>query len=324
MNDPNPKDRAPGAALDDPAALLAALEELGRVHDVALEMIDRSGDVDALLGRVLDELERRLDEIPSDALDSRRAPDARGHGDPKLRGLVMFTGQAVRLLARARATAALGRRARELEEALGRAETANRQLDGVIGALDAAIVIADRHGRIVRANRAARALAGASDGELLGEAVAPFVRDVPRAQDGEVAIGADATARVCLVSRRDLGEPGGGEVVLLHDVTERDRATAERHRVDKMAELLTAVGVLAHHINNPLTALMGRAQLLRQTRASDPAVVKAATVIDESARRIAGLIRELAGVAKEGSDERLRSILERPQPPAAGSAEEAS
>ena len=71
-------------------------------------------------------------------------------------------------------------------------------------------------------------------------------------------------------------------------------------RIEKLGDLLATVGVLIHKINNPLTALVGRAQLLRMQGELPPRVVRGAEVIEESSRRIAELTRELASRVKEG------------------------
>ena len=67
-------------------------------------------------------------------------------------------------------------------------------------------------------------------------------------------------------------------------------------------------------IENPLTALLGRAQLLKMIGSEDEQVAKAVGVIEESARRIAVLIRELAQIVKAGSGERLEEVLKMDEP----------
>jgi signal transduction histidine kinase len=64
---------------------------------------------------------------------------------------------------------------------------------------------------------------------------------------------------------------------------------------------------LSHKINNPLTSLLGRAQLLRQRGNSDPYVARAAEVIEECSRRIANHLREISSLVKEhrGDDDRM-------------------
>jgi signal transduction histidine kinase len=170
------------------------LEELCRIHDVSLELIERSHDLDELLERILEEYEARLDELPNDALDARADTMSLATAK-KIRALTMFATQAVALKAKATESE---RRSREIEK---------------------------------------------------------------------------------------------------------------RHRLEKLSEVLKTLSVLSHKINNPLTALLGRAQLLRAYPDVDPRVQKTVSVIDESATRIAELVRELAGVVKEGKQEALADLL---------------
>ena len=78
-------------------------------------------------------------------------------------------------------------------------------------------------------------------------------------------------------------------------------ATASEHDQiwDQLADL-------SHKINNPLTSLLGRAQLLRQRGNSDPYVVRAAEVIEDCSRRIADHLREMSTLVREhrGDDAR--------------------
>jgi nitrogen-specific signal transduction histidine kinase len=167
--------------------VLPDLRELSRVHEVGLELIEKSHDLDELLGRVLEEYERRLRDLPEDALDPGGSavdgPDA-----VKVRALVMFATQATALMAKA-------------------------------------------------------------------------------------------------------------------------AATRERNRIEKLAAVMQTLRVLNHEINNPLTALLGRTQLLRMNQ-TDPKVVKAATVIEESADRIADLMKKLARVVQQGREEAIDDFLE--------------
>ena len=112
-----------------------------------------------------------------------------------------------------------------------------------------------------------------------------------------------------MVARRDLDGAEGGEVVLLSDITRRSLEIEERHRMEKLSEVLRTLSVLSHKINNPLTSLLGRAQMLKLAAGTDPKVLKAAAVIEESAVRIAELIRELATVVKEGRQEAVEKVL---------------
>ena len=70
-------------------------------------------------------------------------------------------------------------------------------------------------------------------------------------------------------------------------------------RVERLEKAIRTLSVISHRINNPLTALLGRAQILRARVEADPQMEKAAQVIEESATRIAELGRELSKVLRE-------------------------
>ncbi|HZN54245.1 MAG TPA: histidine kinase dimerization/phospho-acceptor domain-containing protein [Candidatus Polarisedimenticolaceae bacterium] len=298
------------------------LAELCRIHEIGLDLIGRSHDVDDLLDRILDEYESRLQDLPSDALDARTgraAPESMR----KLRALVMFAAQATALKEKAVAAAELKRRAAMLEEgnvklvaALEEAERMRAHLDGVLAGLSSGVMILDGAGSLVKANAAARALAGAGDDTALATLIA---HGVPR--DGEAEIDLPTRGggrRTLLVARRAMSGPRASEVVMVTDVTQRNRAVEERVRLEKLAEVLKTLSVLSHKINNPLTALLGRAQILQAHRSSDPAVAKAAAVIEEASQRIAELIRELARVVREGRHDALDDLLDMLPPGTAG------
>jgi signal transduction histidine kinase len=109
------------------------------------------------------------------------------------------------------------------------------------------------------------------------------------------------------------GDPGS-EVALVTDVTHRNREIEERVRLEKLAEVLRTLSVLSHKINNPLTALLGRAQILQSLGSKDPNVAKAAAVIEDASQRIANLIRQLAQVVKDGRQSAIDDLLEMDAP----------
>lgn len=297
--------------------VLPDLTELCRLHEISLDLIERSHDLDELLERVLEEYERRLFELPNDALDPRRSGPVSVPAAKKLRALVMFASQAAALKVKASASTRVRLRARSLEganarleAALAEAEQARARLDGVLSAVDGAILILDEKARIVTANPAAACLAGLPPRKLLGQSAEPYLGGVPRGGAGEVTLKSEPEGdRVFLVARSHLGSDGDAEVVLLNDITERHREMERRHHLEKLGEVLRTLSILSHKINNPLTSLLGRAQLLRARDGGDPNLVKATTVIEESGLRIAELVRELAQVVKEGRQEAVEELL---------------
>jgi len=174
--------------------------------------------------------------------------------------------------------------------------------------MGAGILMLGPDGTVVRCNRSASAILGVTEEEVAGKPAPDFVAAIDAEADAEVVRTCGESRQVLLVARRALAD-GKGEVVLLSDVTARHLEIEERHRIERLGEVLRTLSVLSHKINNPLTALLGRAQILQSRQGIDPHVVKAATVIQESALRIAELIRELAQVVKSGRQDAVDRVL---------------
>ena len=91
-----------------------------------------------------------------------------------------------------------------------------------------------------------------------------------------------------------------------------DDSMADRHGdglqtidAEMLGELFSSLSRLCHHINNPLTSVMGRAQMLQMkvAQGGDEQLAKSAAVIEESARRVADLVQELANLVCQGRKE---------------------
>jgi len=98
-----------------------------------------------------------------------------------------------------------------------------------------------------------------------------------------------------------------------------EAATAQQREIEKLDEAIqetlaeqerswAKLAKLSHKINNPLTSLIGRAQLLRQRDDTDPYVRRAAEVIEESSKRIANYVRELTAVVKERREDSAQLV----------------
>jgi hypothetical protein len=283
------------------------LADLCRLHDVGLDLLARAENVDDLIEAILEEYERRLADLPPDALDRPQSDDPGTAA--KVRALVMFAAQASAIKAHAQSGAALRERNRRMEEALDEARRWRERFGAVVAALDVAILVVSPDGTVRESSGAADGLLGDRVGE--GRPLPASIRDIPPGGDGDVVVrGAERDERILAVSRRFLGESGrDGEVVLVRDATAHRAATEARHRAERLADVMRTLGVLSHKINNPLTALLGRVQLLRARADADPATAKTARVVEESAQRIADLVRELATVAKDAREEAVLRVL---------------
>ena len=67
-------------------------------------------------------------------------------------------------------------------------------------------------------------------------------------------------------------------------------------------ELFGSIARLCHKINNPLTSIMGRAQMLqlKVKQGPDEQLAKSVGVIEESSKRVADLVQELANLICQG------------------------
>ena len=85
----------------------------------------------------------------------------------------------------------------------------------------------------------------------------------------------------------------------------RDAGQTAEVDVRALGELFSTLSRLCHKINNPLTSIMGRAQLLQAKvkKSRDDGLGKSVGVIEESSKRVAGLVQELATLVVQGRTE---------------------
>jgi PAS domain S-box-containing protein len=109
-----------------------------------------------------------------------------------------------------------------------------------------------------------------------------------------------------------------GAVLLLRDITDRERAEEEREKMQalflearKMEAIRTLAEGVAHDFNNALAVVLGRAQLLKQhtegkwaeeIRESTETLKKGLDVIEEAALRGAQTVRRIQEFSKPGTD----------------------
>ena len=193
---------------------------------------------------------------------------------------------------------ALVRALREMHTQLGDRFEALRHgraaSEATVEAMAEGIIAADERGHIVTANAAARRFLGYESSESLPELAQLFrvkvARDVVTAllaglsiEEREVDLG----ERVVLLSGRPL--PGGGALLVLHDVSDVRRLEAVRRDF---------VANVSHELKTPLTSISGYAETLVGDQ-TDPATTRRfLEVILANARRMQRLVDGLLDLSK--------------------------
>jgi len=118
-----------------------------------------------------------------------------------------------------------------------------------------------------------------------------------------------AEARVSFLRNAE-GQPVG-LIGVLRDITERKRAEEERKQLELKAQIasrLASVGEMAagvaHEINNPLTGIVGYAQLLASRQDLPEDVKKDLKIVNDGAQRVAGIVQRLLTFARQVKPER--------------------
>ncbi len=221
-----------------------------------------------------------------------------------------------------------------LRLAYGAANHVSVHLDRILTALEAeegrfreildsmpqAVLLTDPDLRVVHSNRSAlrmleRLHLGPSGGrvERIGsldlEPIAAAVLaglDSGGERDAVLPGGIVLSVTVSPVAER----PGGprGLVLVLADVTEGRRVQAQLAQAEKMSTLGEMISGIAHELNNPLSSVLGYAQLIRAV--SDEAKRSARLeVIEREARRCQRIVRDLLSFARRYEPERKKLSL---------------
>jgi len=139
--------------------------------------------------------------------------------------------------------------------------------------------------------------------------------DLTRSRTLEIElVRADGSILWAELKMNFMREPGGRPVGILgvmRDITERKKAEEERTEFELKAQLashLASVGELsagvAHEINNPLTGVIGYAELLMQEDVPEH-IKKDLEIIHDGAQRVASIVKGLLKFARQTRPERL-------------------
>lgn len=148
----------------------------------------------------------------------------------------------------------------------------------VLEAISAAVVVADREGIIVYANRAAVSALGDGCTSIVGQELDDalgagselrrLVRTAPLAGESRHEVhfaprrGAAFDAGLTLIRPERAQCPEVGTIVLFRDLDQLGAIEAEMRRTERLGALGRVVGGLAHELRNPLAAVQALAETL--------------------------------------------------------------
>jgi len=155
----------------------------------------------------------------------------------------------------------------EIRASKDQAESARTRLQAVISSLGVAVVIVDSEGNLVGKNAEAEKLLGSLGEERFSRAPAKLKKALEDSLK-EALEGKISKSRPCDESEDRTWSviatpvPNGGATAVVEEITEAERAHAERARLNRLAEIGQMTATIAHEIRNPLTGIRSAAQMV--------------------------------------------------------------
>ena len=186
-----------------------------------------------------------------------------------------------------------------------------RHLRAILSGMAEGVVVVDDHGRLVMANEAARVMLKLDD-SATGRRYQEWMRQpeifaqLATAIDGETPPGVEFTlarepSRTCVARATPAGEPEGGAILVLHDISDLRRA--DRVRRDFVANV-------SHELRTPLTAIRGYVEALMDEPTSSDQSRQFLEIIARHTDRMERLVKDLLRLARLDAGQETTDLVE--------------
>jgi len=193
---------------------------------------------------------------------------------------------------------------RDVAEESEKQRETGEKLRGILDGSPDMIVATDNVGTIMEFNGGAEALTGRSAERMLGRSLIELIGETAEGNDVVIHTPEGAKVELALVSAPLTGADGEavGRVWIGRDVTKLRRVEKSLVQAERLSSLGEVVAGVAHELNNPLSGVLGYAELLRP-HVTDPDRLRDLELIVQSAERCERIVYNLLSFARKHAPE---------------------
>ncbi len=211
----------------------------------------------------------------------------------------------------------------QVQRESGRYRTAVEKLSRILDHSPDPILTTDNEGRVTEFNRGAERLLGRRRADVLGQHYRELFRELANdliERTREVrrvanytcgfqrSDGTELTLELNVSALKDEDGKTTGTVWVGRDVTELKSAQLQLLQAEKLSSIGEVISGVAHELNNPLSGVMGYAELLRAGN-NDPDQIRDLDRIVESAARCQKIVLKLLSFARKHRPEKKYQSL---------------
>lgn len=211
---------------------------------------------------------------------------------------------------------------REFERVTSALETTSVRMSNILDSVSSGLVLVDGEGVVVHLNRAGEAILGVSEDDARGRDYRVVFAEVPafcerlaaaldagrpesraeffvrRKRGGSVPVGLSTSIL------KDESGTDRGVIAIFRDLTEAREMEERLRQEDRLAALGEFAAGVAHEIRNPLNAIKGSVDMLRESLSPDDDDRKLLDLVARESDRLNDLIRDVLQYGRMGSSDR--------------------